>query len=193
MKSVIAGSQLRNSRYARCWAAALVAVELAFTWPAAAQAQFIPFQIILTSPDIQSGAPVALLAFSGNAARRGEPNFDGPRACGLNKIVKAIDASTPQLVNDLFNKTQIATASISSLFQGTVFYQVDLTGITVDKITRSDAVAVSETSVPGSALTETVILRATTVTYTYQPINTLGQRNGPPTTFSWNCITNQPL
>lgn len=162
-------------------------------WPAVARAQyFVPDQIVLTSPEIESGAPVTLLAFSGNVARRGEPNFDGARACGLNKIVKLIDASSPQFVSDLFNKTQIPAASIASSLQGAVFYQVDLTGITVDKIARSDAVAVSETA-PGSVLTETVTLRATTVTYTYQPINTLGQKNGPPTIFSWNCITNQPL
>jgi type VI protein secretion system component Hcp len=195
MKSRFTASPFCKTCFSRYRAALLIATALASAWPAVVRAQFIPVpnQIVLTSPEIQSGAGVALLAFSGNAARRGEPDFDGAKACGLNEIVKPIDASTPQFVSALFNKTQIPTASIASSMQGTIFYQVDLTGITVDKITRSDAAAVNQTATPGSGLTETVTLRATAVTYTYQPINGLGQKNGPPVIFSWNCVTNQPL
>lgn len=163
---------------------------LVTAWTAAAQAQ-TPDQIVLTSPDIQTGAPVTLLAFSGTAARRGEPDFDGARLCGLNKIVKQIDLTSPQFFAELFNKVQISAASIASSVQGTVFYQVDLTGVAVDEIIRSDSVAREAT--PGNNLTETVILHATTVKYTYQPVNALGQKNGPPVTFGWNCIANTAL
>lgn len=65
-------------------------------------------------------------------------------------------------------------------------------GIAVDEIIRSDSVAVNEAT-PGNALTETVILRATTVKYTYQPVNALGQKNGSPVTFGWNCLTNTAI
>lgn len=125
MKTVIATPLLGKSRLSHYLAASLLAMALASAWSAVAQAQ-IPQQIVLTSPDIQSGAPVMLFAFSGNAARRGEPNFDGVRQCGLNKIVKQIDSSSPQFVTALFNRMQISAASIASSLQGTVFYQVIL-------------------------------------------------------------------
>jgi hypothetical protein len=85
IKSAIAASPLGKSL-----AASLLAIALPSAWSAAAQAQPAE-QIVLTSPDIQTGAPVTLFAFSGNAARSGVPNFDGARQCGLNKIVKLDD------------------------------------------------------------------------------------------------------
>jgi type VI protein secretion system component Hcp len=181
-------SLLGNSRFSDFWAALLLPMALASAWPNTAQAQLAQ-QIVLTSPDIQTGTPVALLAFSGSAARRGEPNFDGARACGLNKIRKAIDLSSPQFFAALFNRVQLSAASIASSLQGTVFYQVDLTGIAVDEIVRSGSVATDPTT-PDNFLTETITLHATSTKYTYQPVLPNGQKNGPPITFSWNCITN---
>jgi hypothetical protein len=192
IKSAIAVSPTGKSRFSQYLAASLLAMALASTWSAAAQAQE---QIVLTSPDIQNGAPVTLFAFSGNAARRGVPNFDGARQCGLNKIVKLVDSSTsPQFFTALFNMVQISAASIASSFDGTVFYQVDLTGVAVDEIIRSfsDAYITLQTppTLDSLILTETIILHATTVKYTYQPILPNGQKNGPPVTFGWNCTTN---
>src|SRR5271169_3133838 len=137
MKSVIAAPPLGKSRFFHYLAASLLAMALASAWSAAAQAQYPGEQIVLTSPDIQTGAPVTLYAFSGTAARRGEPNFDGARQCGLNKIVKLVDSTSPQFFAALFNRVQISAASIASSLQGTVFYHVDLTGVAVDEIIRS--------------------------------------------------------
>jgi hypothetical protein len=172
---------------ARYVLASLLAMALAPAWSAVAQAQFA---IVLTSPDIQSGAQVPLVEFSGSLARRGEPNFDGARACGSNKIVKSVDtSSSPQFVAALFNRVQLSAASIASSLQGTVYYQVDLTGVAVDEIIRSDN---TYTPPPpaGNFLKETIILHATTVKYTYQPVLQSGQKNGSPVTFGWNCVTN---
>lgn len=189
MKSAIATTPFGKSRYSHYLVASLLAIGLASAWSAAAQAQLAQ-QIVLTSPDIQLGAPVTLMGFSGSAARRGEPNFDGARECGLNKIVKQIDLTSPQFVAALFNKVLISAANIASSLQGTVFYQVDLTGVAVDEIIRSDTVATDPTT-PDNFLTETIILHATTVKYSYQPVLPNGQKNGPPfTPFGWNCITN---
>ena len=109
----------------------------------------------------------------------------------MNKIVKQIDLTSSQFFADLFNRVQISAASIASSLQGTVFYQVDLTGAAVDEIIRSDSVAKETTF--GNNLTEIVVLHATTVKYTYQPTNALGQKNCPPVTFGWNCIANAAL
>jgi len=136
---------------------------------------------------------VTLFAFSGNAARRGDPNINGARQCGLNKIVKQIDSTSPQFFTSLFNMVQISAASIASSLNGTVFYQVDLTGVAVDEIIRSDSDTDVTLQLPQTLdnfLTETIILHATTVKYTYQPVLPNGQKNGPPVTFGWNCITN---
>lgn len=194
IKSAISASSPGKSRFSQYLAASLLTMALALAWSAAAQAQPAE-QIVLTSPDIQTGAPLTLLAFSGNAARKGEPNFDGARQCGLNKIVKLVDSSSsPQFFTALFNMVQISAASIASSFDGTVFYQVDLTGVAVDEIIRSFSVADLALQTPPTLddiiLTETIILHATTVKYTYQPILPNGQKNGPPVTFGWNCATN---
>jgi hypothetical protein len=52
---------------------------LVTAWTAAAQAQ-TPDQIVLTSPEIQTGAPVTLLAFSGTPPVGANPTLMG-RAC----------------------------------------------------------------------------------------------------------------
>jgi hypothetical protein len=187
IKSAIAASPPGKSRFSHYLAASLLATALASAWSAAAEAQMAD-QIVLTSPDIQNGAPMTLLAFSGSAARKGDPNFDGARVCGLNKIVRQIDSSSPQFFAALFNMVQISAASIASSLAGTVFYQVNLTGVAVDEIIRSDSVATNAN--PGNDLTETIVLHATTVNYIYQPVLPNGQKAGPPVTFGWNCITN---
>jgi type VI protein secretion system component Hcp len=182
-----------KARYAL---ASLLVMALASAWSAAAQAQS-PIHIVLTSPDIQSGAQVALVEFSGSLARRGEPGFDGARACGLNKIVKSVDtSSSPQFIAALFNRVQLSAASIASILQNAglsaVYYQVDLTGVAVDEITRTAPPPASLNGLNGNGglVTETITLHATTVKYTYQPILQNGQKNGPPVTFGWNCTTN---
>ena len=167
---------------------------VASAWSVSAQAQQAQ-QIVLTSPDIQTGTSVSLLTFSGNAARAGVPNIDGARQCGLNKIVKYIDSSSPQFFAALFNMVPISAASIASSFQGGIFYQVDLTGVTVDEIVRSVsdeffALQLQTQPALNNYLTETITLHATTVKYTYQPTTPTGQKNGPPIIFGWNCQTN---
>jgi len=192
LKSAIATSQPHKSQFSHYRVAAVLAMALASAWSTAAEAQLAD-QIVLTSPDIQFGAPMTLLAFSSNAARRGEPNFDGARVCGLNKIVRVIDSNSTQFFAALFNKTQISAASIASSLQGTIFYQVDLTGVAVDEIIRSDTAVVPGPNppTPDNFLRETIVLHATTVKYSYQPVLPNGQKNGPPfPPFGWNCISN---
>jgi len=163
MKPTIAAAPSRKSLFSNYRATSALTIALVFAWSPAAHAHLVN-QIVMTSPDIQLGAPMTLLAFSGNAARRGEPNFDGARACGLNKIVRAIDSNSSQFFAALFNKTQISAASIASSLQGTVFYQVDLTGVAVDEIIRSDTAVVPGPNppTPDNFLSETIVLHATT-------------------------------
>jgi hypothetical protein len=182
-----------KARYAL---ASLLAMALASAWSTAAQAAAI-LQMVLTSPDIQSGAQVTLVDFSGTLARRGEPGFDGARACGLNTIVKSVDtSSSPQFIAALFNRVQLSAASIAAIIQGgtlsTVYYQVDLTGVAVDEVTRSAPPPASLNGLNGNngLVTETIILHATTVKYTYQPVLANAQKNGASVSFGWNCVTN---
>ncbi|MGH6822564.1 MAG: hypothetical protein ACRECP_03150 [Methylocella sp.] len=188
MKLIKASPPLAKSRHARHrGAAALLAMTLALGWSETARGQ-TPGQIYLTSPSIQGGAQVVLSGFSTRAALSGA----GTGVCGPSTIVKQVDGGDNQYFSLMFSKTRIsATISSAALFSTTVFFQVDLTGVKVDSITRSNSLATHLTD--PRDLTDTITLQARTFKYTYQPITPTGQKLGPPISFGWNCATNQPL
>jgi len=89
------------------------------------------------------------------------------------------DSSTVDLMTLAQSHQVVGTATVHETLQGTATITLQMSGVHVEAVRESGDV--NDPNGPE----ETVVLRFTEVTYTFQPILPNGQRNGPPVTFTW--------
>jgi type VI protein secretion system component Hcp len=90
------------------------------------------------------------------------------------------DASSVALMGLAREKRDIGNAVLHTTTSGVAVITLQMSGVHVESVREGDS-----SSAPDSTPEETVVLRFRRVTYTFQPVNAVGQRNGPPVSFTW--------
>ena len=89
------------------------------------------------------------------------------------------DSSTVELMQLAQSHQVVGTATVHETLQGTATITLQMSGVHVEAVRESGDV--NDPTGPE----ETVVLRFTQMTYTFQPILPNGQRSGPSVTFTW--------
>jgi type VI protein secretion system component Hcp len=89
------------------------------------------------------------------------------------------DSSSVALLTAAQSHQDVGTAVVHETLMGTQVVTLALSGVHVEAVHEDGNV--NDANGPS----ETVVLRFRKVTYTYQPVQPNGQKNGPPVTFTW--------
>jgi type VI protein secretion system component Hcp len=90
------------------------------------------------------------------------------------------DSSSVALMALAKDHREVGNAVLHATTSGVAVITLQMSGVHVETVREADSA-----TAPDSTPEETVVLRFRKVTYTFQPVNVVGQKNGPPVSFTW--------
>jgi type VI protein secretion system component Hcp len=111
-----------------------------------------------------------------NGGNYSPSSFDWPEPFVVS-FTHTTDASTSALMAAAQEHRELGNAVLHQTLSGTATITLAMSGVHVEAVHEKGG---------SDGPVEQVELRFRAVTYTFQPLNPIGQKSGPPVTFTWN-------
>jgi type VI secretion system secreted protein Hcp len=138
------------------------------------------------STDAQHKNEIVLLSYSQSFTQPASAG-GGIANCGVVKVTKVIDRSSPALIGAVLTARNIPTAVITFRNSGAApfeYYKVTLTDVVIQAITQTDASPTDSTTI-----LEQISIIGTTFKFEYTLPTATGSP-GVPVVFAWDCAKN---